>query len=119
MIEWSENIVNNMDVSNESLAVMNENDHEQEDCDDNLICLSDSISHHSQKYLKKEGKFSTILSQSMIKDVYKLECTPQVMNVKNVKSHCNKEKMKMQYLQVDHQKVYYFIVQYHIQFFGG
>ena len=44
----------------ESLAVINENDHEQEDCDDDLIPLSDSISHHSQKYLKKDKNLAVV-----------------------------------------------------------
>ena len=91
--ELSENDANNVDVFSEhehkDLAAMIENNHEPEDCQSTN--LSDHTSHDSQKCWKEKGKFSTILLQSIIKDVHKLECIPQVMNVKNVSYKKNYE----------------------------
>ena len=82
----------------DNLVVINENNHEQEDCDNDLSHLSDCSSPHPQKYSMEKGKFFTILPQSTI----------EYMVVKNVKLHSNKEKgMKIQYLQVYHQNVLY------------
>ena len=103
MIEWSENDANNVDASNEDddLAAMNK-DNQEQDCDNDLsqrVNLSYHISHCPQKGL---GKCSTISPKSLpITDIDKLKCTPQVSNVKNVKSY------KIQYFQVDHPRVYY------------
>ena len=111
MTEWSENSVKNVN-EDDNLAAMNKNNHEQEYCDNNLnqsMNPPDHISHDSQKCWKEKGKFSTILPQSLlIKDIDRLKCISQVMNVKNVK--LNYKGMKIQYLQVEHQKVLYHLL---------
>ena len=95
--------VNNVEMFNEDdyLAAMMENNHKQEDCDNDLSYQFDCSSHDPQECSNEKGKFSTISPLSYIKDAHQLG---QVMNVKNVKLHCDKEKgMKIQCLQVDHQ----------------
>ena len=104
----SENSVNNEDVFNkDDYLVVIENNHEQEDCDNDLsqsMNLSHHVLHDPQECLKEKGEFLTILPQSFIENVHKLKYIPQIMNVKNV----SYKGMKIQYLQVDHPMVLYY-----------
>ena len=85
----NENSVNIVDVL-EDLAAMIMNYLERDDCNNDLnqsMNLSDHSSHNPQECLKE-----------LITYVYKLKCIPQVMNVK--------VNLKIQYLKVDHPRVY-------------
>ena len=74
----------------EDLAAMIENNHEQEDCDNDLSqSMNPSDTHDPQECLKEKGK--SILQE--------LKCIPQVMKVN----------LKIQYLQLNHPRVYFIL----------
>ena len=89
----NENSVNIVDVLNEDDDLI-ENNPEQEDCNNDLSQSMNPFDHSSQECLKE----LIILFQSFIENVYELKCIPQVMNVK--------VNLKIQYLKVDHPRVY-------------
>ena len=103
MTEWSENDANNVDSSNQdNLDATIENNQEQEDCDNDLNQSMNPFDHNNSHCPQNGlGKCSTISPKSLpITDIDKLKCTPQVSIVKFY---------KIQYLQVDHPGVYYYI----------